>query len=75
VYISDLDLVSTPQLFYTYRYFYNYNQARSPRLEKLLYLELSRSPNGIFKPLLDPDGRFISEIAAQGVFIIDTAVT
>jgi hypothetical protein len=36
------------------------NHARRPRLEKLLYLELSRatrSSNGIFKPLLGPGGR------------------
>jgi hypothetical protein len=26
-----------------------------------VYLELSRSPNGFFKPLLDPGGRFASE--------------
>jgi hypothetical protein len=34
-------------------------------LKKLLYLELSRSPNGIFKPLLDPGGGFTSETAAR----------
>ena len=52
VYVSDLDPFSTPQLFHTYYY----NHARRLRLEKLLYLELSRSSNGFFKPLLDPDG-------------------
>jgi hypothetical protein len=31
-----------PQLFYTYFY----NHAHRLRLEKLLYIELSRSPNG-----------------------------
>ena len=35
---------------------YNYNHARRLRLEKLLYLDLSRSrsPSGDFKPLLGP---------------------
>jgi hypothetical protein len=33
---------SIPRLFYTYFY----NHAHRLRLEKLLYLELSRSPNG-----------------------------
>ena len=32
MYVSDLDLVWTPQLFYTYFY----NHAHRPRLEKLL---------------------------------------
>jgi hypothetical protein len=43
---SDLDRVSTPQLFYTYFY----NHAHRLRLEKLLllYLEPSRRPNGFF---------------------------
>jgi hypothetical protein len=41
--VSDLDLVSTPQLFYTCFY----NQAHRLRLEKLSCLELSRSSNGI----------------------------
>jgi hypothetical protein len=59
--ISDLDLDSTPQLFYTY----SYNQAHRLRLEKLLYLELSRSSNGIFKLLPDPGDRFISKTAAR----------
>jgi hypothetical protein len=43
-----------PQLFY--KYFYNH--AHRLRLEKLLYLGPSRSSNGFFKPLLDPDGGF-----------------
>jgi hypothetical protein len=59
--VSDLDSRSNPQLFYT-RFC---NHTRRLRLETLLYLELSRSPNGIFKPLLDPSGRFASETAAR----------
>ena len=38
--------------------------AHRPRLEKLLYLELSRSPSGYLKPLRDPGG-FASETAAR----------
>jgi hypothetical protein len=38
-----------------------YDHARRLRLEKLLCLELSRSPSGIFKPL--PNGCFGSETA------------
>jgi hypothetical protein len=49
----------TPGAFYTY--FYNF--AHRLRLEKLLCLELSRSPNGFFKVLLDPGGGFRSETA------------
>jgi hypothetical protein len=49
-----------PGVFYTCFY----NQAHRLRLEKLLYIELSRSPNGHFKPLLDPGGGFISKTAA-----------
>jgi hypothetical protein len=56
---------STPGVFYT-RF---YNHAHRLRLEKRLYLELSRSPNGCFKVLLDPGGGFTSETAAE------TAVT
>jgi hypothetical protein len=48
-YYSDVDPFSTPQLFYTYFY----NHAHRLRLEKLLCIELSRSSNGFFKPLLD----------------------
>jgi hypothetical protein len=55
-YFSDLwpaiDQVWASQLFYTYFY----NHAHRLRLEKLLYLEPSKSPIGFFKPLLDPDG-------------------
>jgi hypothetical protein len=48
-----------------YKYFYNH--AHRLRLEKLLYLrvELSRSPSGYFKQLLDPGGSFTSETAAR----------
>jgi hypothetical protein len=41
------------------------NHARRLRLEKLLYLELPRSPNGFFKVFLDPGGGFNSETAAR----------
>ena len=41
-----------PGVFYTYFY----NHAHRLRLEKLLYVELSRSSNGFFKPLLDSGG-------------------
>ena len=51
--ISPLVLSWTPGLFYTY----SYNHARRLRLEKLLYLELPRSPNGFFLVLLDPGNR------------------
>ena len=59
--ISGLDLVWVwaPQLFYTYFY----NHAHRLRHEKLLYTEVSRSPSGYFKPLLDPGGGFRSETA------------
>jgi hypothetical protein len=60
-YISDIEQVWAPQLFYTYFY----NHAHRLRLEKLLYIELSRSSNGFFKPLLDPDDRFNSETAER----------
>jgi hypothetical protein len=49
----------TPRVFYTYFY----NHARRLRFEKLLYLEVFRSSNGYFKPLLDPGGGFRSETA------------
>jgi hypothetical protein len=49
----------TPGEFYTYFY----NHTRRLRLEKLLYIELSRSFNGYSKPLLDPSGGFRSEMA------------
>ena len=64
LHISDIEQVSTPQLFYTHFY----NHAHSLRLEKLLYLEPSRSPNGFFKPLLDPGGGFRSEMAVTKPF-------
>jgi hypothetical protein len=63
-YISGLNLVSTPQVFYTCFY----NHAHRPRLEKLLYIQLSRSSNGFFKPLLDPGGGFRSETAITRPF-------
>ena len=59
--ISPLNSSWTPRAFCTY--FYNY--ARRLRLEKLLWIELSRSSNGYFKPLLDPGGGFTSETAGQ----------
>ena len=64
IHFSDIDQVSTPQVFHTYVY----NHARRLRLEKLLYIELSRSPNGFLKPLLDPDGGFIIETAVTRRF-------
>jgi hypothetical protein len=51
----------TPGVFYTYFY----NHARRLRLGKPLYLELSRSCSGFFKPLLDPGGGFNSETAER----------
>jgi hypothetical protein len=45
-----------------------YNHAHRLRLEKLLYLELSRSPNGFVKALLDPGGGFRSETAVTKPF-------
>ena len=50
-----------PGVFYTCFY----NHAHRLRLEKLLCVELSRSPSGYFKPLLDPGDRFASETAAR----------
>ena len=61
MYVSDLDQAWAPQLFYTYFY----NHARRLRLEKLLCLGLSRSPNGFLKVLLDPGGGLTSETAAR----------
>jgi hypothetical protein len=60
-YISDRLSSSTPGVFY--KCFYNH--AHRLRLEKLLWIELSRSSNGHFKPLLDPGDRFNSETAAR----------
>jgi hypothetical protein len=51
-------------VFYTYFY----NHARRLRLEKLLYLELSRSPNVFFNVLLDPGGGFRRETAVTKPF-------
>jgi hypothetical protein len=64
VIISPLLSSWTPGVFYTY----SYNHAHRLRLEKLLYLQLSRSPNGFFKPLLDPGGGFRSEMAVTKPF-------
>jgi hypothetical protein len=64
LYISGLDQVYTPQLFYTCFY----NHAHRLRLEKLLYIELSISFNGFFKPLLDPGYGFTSETAVARPF-------
>jgi hypothetical protein len=50
-----------PGVFYTYFY----NHARRLRLEKLSYIELSRSSDRYFKPLLDPDGGFTSLTTAR----------
>jgi hypothetical protein len=61
IYISGFDSSWTPGVFYTYFY----NHAHHLRLEKLLYLELSRSPNGFFKSTSDPGGSFTSETAAR----------
>jgi hypothetical protein len=60
-YVSHVHSRGTPGVFYTNFY----NHAHRPRLEKLLYLELSRSPNGFFKALLDPGGGLTSETAAR----------
>jgi hypothetical protein len=49
IYFSGLDPRPTPQVLYTYTYLYNHAHPHRLRLEKLLYLELSRSPNGFFK--------------------------
>jgi hypothetical protein len=57
--ISHVDSSWTPGVFYAYFY----NHALRLRLEKLLYLELSRSPGRFLKPLLDPGSGFRSETA------------
>jgi hypothetical protein len=59
--ISGVNLSWTPGEFCTYPYNYTHRL----RLEKLLYLELSRSPNGFLKPFLDPGGGFTSETAER----------
>ena len=61
MYTSHRNSRGTPGVFYTYFY----NHAHRLRLEKLLYLELSRSSNGFLKPLLDPGGGFTYETAAR----------
>jgi hypothetical protein len=61
----------TPRVFYTFFY----NHAHRLRLEKLLYLGLSRSPNGFLKPLLDPGGGFTSETAVRRYVIARSDVT
>jgi hypothetical protein len=58
---SDVNSSSTPGAFCTYFY----NHAHCPRLGELLYIELSKSFNGYFKPLLNPGGDFTSETAAR----------
>jgi hypothetical protein len=58
---SGLHQAWAPQLFYTYFY----NHAHRLRLEKILYLEISRGPNGFLKPILDPDDGFTSETAER----------
>ena len=60
-YVSGLKQAWAPQLFYSCFY----NHAHRLRLEKLLYLELSRGSNGFLKPLLDPDDGFASETAER----------
>jgi hypothetical protein len=44
MYVSPPNSSGPPGVFYTYFY----NHARRLRLEKLLYIGLSRSPNGFF---------------------------
>ena len=44
---------------------HSYNHTHRLRLEKLLCLGLSRSPNGFLKVLLDPGGGLTSETAAR----------
>ena len=61
LYFSHRDSSPTPGAFYTYFY----NHACRLRLEKLLYLELSRSYSGYFKVLLGPGGGFRSETAVM----------
>jgi hypothetical protein len=63
IHISPRDSSWTPGVFCTYFY----NHTRRLRLEKLklVYLELSRIPDGFLKVLLDPGGGFTSETAAR----------
>jgi hypothetical protein len=53
----------TPAVFYTC----SYDHALRLRLEKLLCLELPRSPNGFFQVLLGPGGGFTSETVVSEV--------
>jgi hypothetical protein len=53
-------VIQVTPLGYFIFYTYFYNHARRSRLEKLLYIELSRSSSGYLKPLLDPGGGFTS---------------
>jgi hypothetical protein len=66
--VSPPDSSWTPGVFYTYFY----NHARRLRLEKLLCLKLSRSPNGFFKVpyfwIQDPGGGFRSKTAVTKPF-------
>jgi hypothetical protein len=64
VHVSHPHSSSTPGVFYAHFY----NHAHRLRLEKLLCLELSRSPNGLLKALLDPGGGFRSEMAVTKPF-------
>jgi hypothetical protein len=64
IYISPPVSSPTPGVFYTYFY----NHARRLHLERLLYPELSRSPNGFFKALLDLGGGFRSKTAVTKPF-------
>jgi hypothetical protein len=61
MYVSPPISTWTPEVFYTLFF----NHAHRLRLEKLLYLELSRSSNGFFQVLLDPGGGFTSETTAR----------
>ena len=57
--IGDIDQVQV-STYQVILHIFLYNHARRLRLEKY-YIELSRSPNEMFEPLLDPGGRFASE--------------
>jgi hypothetical protein len=63
MYISRGDSRGDPRGVLYILYFYDH--AHRPRLEKPLYIELSRSSSGYFKPLLDPGGGFNSETAVR----------
>jgi hypothetical protein len=51
-----------PAILHTFLYG---NHARRLRLKKLLYIEISRSPNGFFEPVLDPGGGLNFETAER----------